>query len=103
MDTQRGLVALVANNDVIEVRALGRVYWTTRGQFEGLEKLSMLLESAIAQGADLSTIRHIFDEPRTADEIHHRYRAWLGEGGETSTSPFPRKATTRPRGRTGGR
>lgn len=97
MNSQQGLVALVANNDVIEVRAFGRVYWTTRAQFESLEKLSTLLESAIAQGANLSTLRHIFDESRTSDEASHRYRAWQGNG----EAPPPRKAPARSRGRVG--
>lgn len=71
------VITLAANNDIVELHAHQRLYWTTRRRFDDLVEVSNLIESAISNGATLTTLQHIFDEPETMREIQSRYRSWV--------------------------
>jgi antibiotic biosynthesis monooxygenase (ABM) superfamily enzyme len=76
------VITLAANNDIVELHAHDRLYWTTRKRFDELVEISSLIESAISKGASLSTLRHVFDEPKTVEEVRGRFRAWLQDEGK---------------------
>lgn len=71
------VVTLAANNDIVELHAHERLYWTTRKRFDELVEISSLIESAIRKGASLTTLRQIFDEPMTVEDIQYRYHSWV--------------------------
>lgn len=76
MKTHPSVVMLAANNDIVELLAHGRLYCVTRKRFEEIETVSRTLGTAISRGASLSTVQHIFDEPRTFQEVRSRFDAW---------------------------
>lgn len=87
------VITLAANNDIVDLHAHDRLYWTTRKHFDELVEISSMIESAISKGASLSTLRHVFDEPKTVDEVRGRFRAWLqGEGMSVGKRASRRKS-----------
>lgn len=92
MNTVSDVITLAANNDIVELHAHERLYWTTRKRFDELVEISSMIESAISKGASLSTLRHIFDECKTVDDIRSRYRAWQHDGGSPDKTVTRKKA-----------
>lgn len=103
MGSGTDVVSLAANNDIVELHAHQRLYWTTRRRFDDLVEVSNLIESAISNGATLTTLQQIFDEPETIREIQSRYRSWIsGKGtpcrtGKSGAAKSSRNAKSRAR------
>lgn len=81
MNTVSDVITLAANNDIVELHAHERLYWTTRKRFDELVEISSMIESAISKGASLSTLRHIFDESKTIEDMQGRYHSWTAGNG----------------------
>ena len=62
MDDTTSAVIMALDNDLVQITAMGRLYFVTRREFERLEAHSRMIDEMVYRDAKLSEIRHVFDE-----------------------------------------